>query len=218
MGENRRTERFWAGLSKDLVIEQTLMRTMKSAGGLVHGRGVLEEKQRNKWLLSLPVTATFNESMQELTNRNFEMSEQHKELNVARVERDNKDARTVFRFLCEHNPFEQTPELCSIISGIAGDSSVNVHQAVLVGEAILEKMYGINAFEFFSKKDFAVVLDQTRQLNIDGEKVQVDPQLLFQRPLAIGKARTDENDIDQLVQCELSPSPPALFDEYGLLR
>jgi len=137
---------------------------------------------------------------------------------LSRVERDNKYARTVFRFLCEHNPFERLPELCNIISDITGDSSVNVHQAVLVGEAILEKMYGVDAFEFsFSKKDFAVVLDQTRQLNIDGEKVQVDPQLLFQRLLAIGKARTDENDIDQLLQYELSPSPPALFDEYGLL-
>ena len=137
---------------------------------------------------------------------------------LSRVERDNKYARTVFRFLCEHNPFERSPELCNIISGITGDSSVNVHQAVLVGEAILEKMYGVDAFEFsFSKKDFAVVLDQTRQLNIDGEKVQVDPQLLFQRLLAIGKAHTDENDIDQLLQYELSPSPPALFDEYGLL-
>jgi len=137
---------------------------------------------------------------------------------LSRVERDNKYARTVFRFLCEHNPFERLPELCNIISDITGYSSVNVHQAVLVGEAILEKMYGVDAFEFsFSKKDFAVVLDQTRQLNIDGEKVQVDPQLLFQRLLAIGKAHTDENDIDQLLQYELSPSPPALFDEYGLL-
>ena len=137
---------------------------------------------------------------------------------LSRVERDNKYARTVFRFLCEHNPFERLPELCNIISDITGDSSVNVHQAVLVGEAILEKMYGVDAFEFsFSKKDFAVVLDQTRQLNIDGEKVQVDPQLLFQRLLAIGKAHTDENDIDQLLQYELSPSPPVLFDEYGLL-
>jgi len=137
---------------------------------------------------------------------------------LSRVERDNKYARTVFRFLCEHNPFERLPEFSNIISDITGDSSVNVHQAVLVGEAILERMYGVDAFEFsFSKKDFAVVLDQTRQLNIDGEKVQVDPQLLFQRLLAIGKAHTDENDIDQLLQYELSPSPPALFDEYGLL-
>jgi len=59
------------------------MRTMKTTGGLVHGTGVMEEKQLNKWLLSLPVTATFNESMQEVTNRNFETSEQHKELSVA---------------------------------------------------------------------------------------------------------------------------------------
>jgi len=63
-----------------------------------------------------------------------------------------------------------------------------------------------------------VVLDQTRQLNTDGEKFQVEPQLLFQRLLAIRKARTDEYDIHQLLQYELSPSPAALFDEYGLLR
>jgi len=48
-----------------------------------------------------------------------------------------------------------------------------------------------------------VVLDQTRELNIDGEKVQVNPQLLFQRLLTIGKARTDEYDIHQLLQYEL---------------
>ena len=34
----RRTERFWAGLGRDLTIEQTLMRTMKSTGGLTRGR------------------------------------------------------------------------------------------------------------------------------------------------------------------------------------
>ena len=59
----------------------------------------------------------------------------------------------------------------NIINGITGDFSVNVHQAVLVGEAILEKMYGVDAPEFiFSKKDFAVVLDQKQQFDNDGAK------------------------------------------------
>ena len=30
----RRTEKFWAGLSTDLVIEQVLMRSIKSVGGM----------------------------------------------------------------------------------------------------------------------------------------------------------------------------------------
>ena len=107
----------------------------------------------------------------------------------------------------------------NIISGITVDSWVNVHQAVLVGEAILEKMYGVDAPEFiFSKKDFAVVLDQKQQFDNDSEKVQVDPQLLFQRLLTIRKGHTVENKIDNFLQYELSSSPPELFDEYGLLR
>ena len=41
----RKSDRLWAGLSKDLVIELMLMRTMKVTGGLVHGRGVMNENQ-----------------------------------------------------------------------------------------------------------------------------------------------------------------------------
>ena len=49
----RRSDRFWAGLSSDLISEQVLMRSMKSSGGLTRGRG-MKEKQRLTWLLSLP--------------------------------------------------------------------------------------------------------------------------------------------------------------------
>ena len=47
----RRSDRFWAGLSSDLVIEQALMRSVKSCGGLTRGRG-MNELQRAIWLLS----------------------------------------------------------------------------------------------------------------------------------------------------------------------
>ncbi|KAG7163747.1 hypothetical protein Hamer_G002985 [Homarus americanus] len=33
----RRSNQCWAGLSSDLVSEQTLMRSLKSSGGLTHG-------------------------------------------------------------------------------------------------------------------------------------------------------------------------------------
>ena len=41
----RRTDKFWAGLGYDLVIEQTLMRSLKSTGGLTRGGGMSEEQQ-----------------------------------------------------------------------------------------------------------------------------------------------------------------------------
>lgn len=48
----RRSDRYWAGLSTDLVIEQSLMRSLKTTGGLTRGRG-LTETQRAQWL-SMP--------------------------------------------------------------------------------------------------------------------------------------------------------------------
>ena len=44
----RRNNKFWTGLSSDLIIEQTLMRSLKSKGSLAHGSGMGEE-QRSIW-------------------------------------------------------------------------------------------------------------------------------------------------------------------------
>ena len=44
----RRADPFWAGLSPDLVIEQVLMRSIKTTGGLTRGRG-MTETQRLVW-------------------------------------------------------------------------------------------------------------------------------------------------------------------------
>lgn len=62
----RRSDRYQAGLSSDLVIEQTLMRTVKTTGGLTKGHG-MTELQRIQWLLSMPACSTVNAAMQKLT-------------------------------------------------------------------------------------------------------------------------------------------------------
>ena len=65
----RRTNKFWAGLSSDLVIEQTLMRSLKTSGGLTHGSGMNEE-QRSLWTMSMPITAAYNMAMQDFNTHN----------------------------------------------------------------------------------------------------------------------------------------------------
>ena len=62
----RRSNRQWAGLSTDLIIEQVLMRSLKTSGGLTRGRGMTEQ-QRTIWTLAMPKCAEINHTMQELS-------------------------------------------------------------------------------------------------------------------------------------------------------
>ncbi len=61
----RRSNHYWAGLSTDLIIEQVLMRSRKTSGGLTIRTG-MTETQRNVWLLSLSSHEHVDEVMQEL--------------------------------------------------------------------------------------------------------------------------------------------------------
>ena len=62
----RRSDRFWAGLSTDLVIEQELMRSLKTSGGLTNGSG-MTEAQRSLWVLLRPVCSTVNLLMERIS-------------------------------------------------------------------------------------------------------------------------------------------------------
>ena len=70
----RRSDRYWAGLSTDLVIEQALMRSLKTTGGLTRGTG-MSETQRLVWLLSMPMCAEINNTMQALSGIEYSTSE-----------------------------------------------------------------------------------------------------------------------------------------------
>ena len=60
------SNRFWAGLWFDRIIEQTLMRSRKCTGGLTRGRG-FEENVRNLWVMSISYSAAVHESMIKLS-------------------------------------------------------------------------------------------------------------------------------------------------------
>ena len=86
----RCTDQYWAGMGCDLVIEQALMRSLKTAGGLTRGSG-MSEHQRALWTMSVPITSFYSEAMQEFTCQNFATSEQHKEATTSRMKRDHAD-------------------------------------------------------------------------------------------------------------------------------
>ncbi|KAK3747021.1 hypothetical protein QZH41_001488 [Actinostola sp. cb2023] len=213
----RRSDRYWAGLSTDLAIEQVLMRSVKTSGGLTRGRG-MTETQRLVWLLSMPACAEVNNAMQDLTSVKYHTSEQHKEATRARQERDFNDTKELLSFVELRNPFSPDPSLRSIVSGVIADDKVNVDKSEEVGNNILRSMVGKSPFEYsFKKKDQAVTLASKTTVKINEESVQIDPQLLFQRlsVLATGGRYEDPKSHFKFEMCSY---PPSLFESSLLPR
>ena len=86
----RRTDKLWSGVGSDLTIEQTLMRSLKSNGGLTRGSGMTED-MRNVWTQSAAEISSVNFAMQDLTDLHFIGSDQHKESVPSRINRDQED-------------------------------------------------------------------------------------------------------------------------------
>lgn len=148
----RRSDRYWAGLSTDLIIEQVLMRTLKTSGGLTRGSGMTEQ-QRLIWLLSAPACAEMNKVMQALSGVDFNSGEQNKDVSQARKLRDNNDTETVLKALVQNNPFSTTEScLRNVMTGVNADSAANVDSAVEVGKKVLATMTGKSAVEYSFKR------------------------------------------------------------------
>ena len=212
----RRSDRFWAGLSIDLVIEQVLMRSLKTGGGLTRGKG-LTEQQCLIWLLSMPVCAETNHIMQELTGVQFNSGEQNKVMSKARQIRDMKDTVTILRTLAAHNPFslDTNNNLRNIMNGVNADSNANADTAKSVGEKIISSMNGKLATDYsFKRSAEAVTMASKSSVKITDDQVQVDPQLLFHRLIIA----CDNSQIEELFQYELCTYPTALFDSPFMLR
>ena len=79
----RRSDRYWVGLSADMIIEQVMMQSLETTGGLTRGSG-MTESQRLVWQLSTPACAQVNCAIQELTKVSYTTCDQHKDVSKAR--------------------------------------------------------------------------------------------------------------------------------------
>ena len=127
----RMSERYWAGLSTNLIIEQVLMRSTKTNGGLTRGRG-LTEIQRVIWLFSMPFCADVSQAMNELTVVSCDISEQHNDTTPSRLKRDTNDTHTVLKMLKDLDPFGSDPQLRVLVTGVYAHESVNADDAKTV--------------------------------------------------------------------------------------
>ena len=85
----RRSDRYWAGLSTDLVIEQTMMKSLKGRGGLTHGRG-MTESMHTLWVYSVHECASIRAALASLAGKDHSASP-HVELGKSHSSRDFQD-------------------------------------------------------------------------------------------------------------------------------
>ena len=95
--------------------------------------------------------------------------------------------------------------------------TVNVDKAVAIGDMILTSMNGTTPAEYtFQKKNQAVTLGlKPSSVKIDGDRIQIDPLLLFQRLTTVMQS---SYDLESAFKHELCSYPSALFDSSLLLR
>ena len=213
----RRSAKFWGGLGLDLCIEQVLMRSLKTRGGLTRGSGFNEE-MRTIWTLSAPVSSEYNLAMQELSGASYITSDQHREGTKARVQRDHQDFSKLQQFVAQFKPFagesSETSELRNIVTGLHANENVNVDRYWSVGSEIVKNMAGKSVFDFsFSRKDKVTTMSFMKAVKIDDDR-SIDPAVLFQRMIII--TNTGEISLEEMVVHELCSFPPALFSSNSM--
>jgi len=94
------------------------------------------------WINSVHRCASVHNAMCTLTGLQHKNSEQHIELGVSGVKRDNDDPKKIQNWLQIHNPFyKNETALKSLSTGLIGNGmDVNCDEAEKVGQSIQEKL------------------------------------------------------------------------------
>ena len=142
----RYNESEWAGIWTDLCIEQTLMRSVKSVGGLSGGRLRNEESAQKMWIAMLDHSSTVSKNLEEAVMKIQESGGNHPDTQPATVKRDMNCFRMILGWFNERVCFDQEPDvLMSFSTGLYSSSSedkVNVERSSEVGTLMQVKLDG----------------------------------------------------------------------------
>ncbi|XP_045475385.1 uncharacterized protein LOC123686399 isoform X2 [Harmonia axyridis] len=211
----RRSEKAWAGIWSDMVIEQTLNRFFGT--DLKHGRGVTSSVV-TRYLVAMPSAFNIMECLETYCKIESSNSEQHVDISRSRITKDEVGIKKFLFWLDERNPFEVRTSLVSLSTGIIGGPTINCHNAVEVGLQGIATMVGKNIDNVSLSNAFKVktLANAKSGMHIGDDFVAVDSFLLIQRISVFFHGNVEETR--NALKYELSPFPLSLFDEHGLMR
>ena len=172
----RRSEKNWAGLSTDLIIEQVLMHSVKIRGGLIYGRG-FSESHRTQWLLSMPTCSEDNLAMQTLWGVGYVTSKHDKDVAKARQKYMLMIVLTCSRHWSSWIRMVVSDK--SVVSQQTSMLMLTVQKGRLV---ILDIIVGLNINELSFRRKYQVVSLAAKTLVTTKDVIiQIELQLLFQK-------------------------------------
>ena len=213
----RRKDQSWGGNFSDQVIEQELMRQLKTSGGMTHGRGITESTL-TKWIHSLPYHVLVCDALESFTGIQSWSSEQHKDLRISTATKDTRDYSVFSQWLYEHSPFSYTDydSIVSIATGLVADKQVNCDDAYSIGFKAASRIDGqLSKDVKLNRKDKVLTISgSANTIKVRGQEAIVNPALLFMRITCVMK---DSSDMEDYLTYELAQQPPSLFDK-GFMR
>ncbi|KAJ8882137.1 hypothetical protein PR048_018625 [Dryococelus australis] len=87
-----------------MTTEQTLIRFMKTTGGLTQGQGISDSAMA-KWILTMPILVEVTQKIEEFCNLSFASTEQHVAARDTRISRDEADVQKLVDWFPSHHPF-----------------------------------------------------------------------------------------------------------------
>ncbi|GBM19601.1 hypothetical protein AVEN_107281-1 [Araneus ventricosus] len=119
----RRSAKFSCRTLTDMIIEQSLMKSMQTDGGISRGRST-QESVINKWVYSMHAMNTVCEGLEDLANVKMDTTDKHVDASDSRVKRDTEDIKKLLEWFLLHDPFPVVEKIISIASGVVGDENV----------------------------------------------------------------------------------------------
>lgn len=211
----RRSDLYFAKISTDQTIEQTLMKTMKIEGGPFR-RGATPSVVF-KWIRAMLFTTDVVDGMEEFCRVSFKSSYQHIDASDSRINEDSKAVDKITQFFQIHNPFPDVQEVIAISSGVVGNETINCYEAFDIGINLRRKMKDCNFKDMkMTIKDTAKsLLSMNSKIKVNNIEVAVDSNLIFQRLCFLRKSN---DELRQYFNYELAPYPLSLFDNAGMRK
>lgn len=215
----RRSDKFWSGVWTDQTIEQVVMRSMKSQGGLSHGRGITDSNLVT-WVATIPTVMELTLQLEEFCGVEYNTTEQHVDARMTRVRRDEADVALLLQWFLAHDPFPNGQFIMSISTGVIGDKTINCHDAFEKGTASLTTITNRPGINFknvkFQRKNRVIPLKVVNsKITVHDKVVPVSPDTIFRR---IHFLKKSDKEIESYFQYELAPYPLSLFDETGMRK
>ena len=200
----------WSGIWSDLCIEQTLMRTAKSNGGLSGGRFRNSESAHRSWVQTLSHLSLINS----LSSQKKLSKSTHRDLGKSQQKADGMVVTSIGKWLEELEPFDETRDkkvLISLSTGFysKGEDGINPENALHVGEMIQEQLNGQVPSAKIAVKQKVKSLSVLRKHPTSNQAGSEVNAMKFFNRLVIFAQR--EVNLEAAFEYELGPIPVSLF-------